>query len=245
MTAASALRVATYNVHGCLGVDGVLAPRRVARVVADLDADVIGLQEVFSGGRVHAASNQLAVLAEATRLTAVAAPASPTATTGYGNALLTRWPVADVAYCDLSVGGREPRGAVEAVLCRGAERIAVVVTHLGLGRGERVRQIRRLLDWLAGRPPLPRIVAGDLNEWNRWSAAWRLLTRSFECTAPVRTFPARRPVFPLDRVLVSAPARLEAATLHRSPLARVASDHLPLVATVRVGGGGSAHHFSP
>lgn len=245
MTAAPALRVATYNVHGCLGVDGVLAPRRIARVVADLDAEVVGLQEIFSGGRTHTASNQLAVLAEATGLTAVAAPANPNAPAGFGNAVLTSWSVDDVAHCDLSVDGREPRGAVEAVLRRGGERVAVVVTHLGLGRGERVRQLRRLLDWLEERPSLPRVVAGDLNEWNRWSAAWRLLARSFECTAPLRTFPTRRPVFPLDRVLVSAPAHLEATTLHRGPVARVASDHLPLVATVRLGPAGAVHHFSP
>jgi endonuclease/exonuclease/phosphatase family metal-dependent hydrolase len=239
------LRVATYNVHGCRGGDGLLAPERIARVVRELEADVVGLQEIFSGGRVHAASNQLAMLAEATGLLAVAAPASPDTTTGYGNGLLTRWPVVDVAVCDLSVERREPRGAVDAVLRRGGEEIAVVVTHLGLGRSERLRQIRRLLAWLEERPASPRVVAGDLNEWNRWSRAWRFLAQAFDGTEPMRTFPAQRPLFPLDRVLAAPPARVEATTLHVSPLARIASDHLPLVATIRLPSAGPDHHFSP
>lgn len=243
--ATTALRVATYNVHGCRGGDGRPAPERIARVVGELEADIVGLQEIFSGGRVHAASNQLAILAEATGLLAVAAPASPGTTTGYGNGLLTRWPVVDVAVCDLSVERREPRGAAEAVLRREGEKIAVVVTHLGLGRGERLHQIRRLLAWLDERPALPRVVAGDLNEWNRWSRAWRLLAQAFDGTEPIRTFPAQRPLFPLDRILAAPPARVEATTLHASPLARVASDHLPLVATIRLPRASSGHHFSP
>jgi endonuclease/exonuclease/phosphatase family metal-dependent hydrolase len=143
--------------------------------------------------------------------------------------------VCEVAHCDLSIDRREPRAALEAVLHRDGTALAVVVTHLGLGRRERLWQIRRLLVWLTHRPSLPRVVVGDLNEWNRWSAAWQLLARAFHGTPPLRTFPTRRPVFPLDRVLVGAPARLEATALHRTPISRVASDHLPVVATVRVG----------
>jgi endonuclease/exonuclease/phosphatase family metal-dependent hydrolase len=233
-TGAPALRVATYNVHGCRGIDGVLAPERVARVVTELDADAIGLQEVFSGGHLGSASDQLALLAEATGLTAVAAPVTRPTSTGYGNALLTRWTVCEVAHCDLSIERREPRAAVEAVLHWNGTPLAVVVTHLGLGRRERVWQIRRLLGWLTNRPALPRVVAGDLNEWNRWSTAWQLLARAFQGTPPLQTFPARRPVFPLDRVLVGPPASLESTALHRTPISRGASDHLPLVATIRV-----------
>jgi endonuclease/exonuclease/phosphatase family metal-dependent hydrolase len=229
-----ALRVATYNVHGCRGIDGRLAPERIGRVVTEIDADAIGLQEVFSGGHLGSLSDQLAVLAETTGLTAVAAPVTRPTSTGYGNALLTRWTVGEVAHCDLTIERREPRGAVEAVLSRDGTAWAVVVTHLGLGRRERLRQIRQLLAWLADRPSLPRVILGDLNEWNRWSAAWQLLARAFHGTPPLWTFPTRRPVFPLDRVLVGAPARLEAAALHRTAISRVASDHLPLVATVRM-----------
>lgn len=229
------MRVLTYNVHGCRGIDGVVAPRRIAAVLRAVDADVVALQEVFSGGRAHGASNQLAMLAEATGLTPVAGPADPASSTGYGNGLLVRHPVMEVAICDLTVTGREPRAAVEAVLRRDGVPAAVVVTHLGLGRRERLTQLGRLLEWIARRPSLPRIVAGDLNEWNRWSGTWRTIERHFDTTAPVRTFPTRRPLFPLDRVLVSRPGRVLTTALHRDLPARVASDHLPVVATVDPG----------
>lgn len=225
------LRIASYNVHACVGLDGRRDVARIVRVIRELRADAIALQEVLADD-AQADADQFALLSEASGLDVIEAPASRAGTTRFGNALLTRLPVLEVRHLDLTVSACEARGAVAADLEHHARRVRVVATHLGLGRSERRQQVDRLLAWIAQesrrRAPTLLVLAGDMNEWLPGATALRRLQRRFGRAPSVRSFPARRPLLRLDRIWAS-PARVlgPVATL-RSPLARIASDHLPV-----------------
>jgi endonuclease/exonuclease/phosphatase family metal-dependent hydrolase len=223
--------VCTWNVHECVGGDGRRDPQRVGSVLEEISADVFGLQEVHSDAGGGGAGDQARFLADAGGLEAVAGPTLRRRGGEYGNLLLTRLPVQSVRRHDLSVPGREPRGAIEVLLGRPGARLRVVVTHLGLRAGERATQARRLLDALgASADDETRVVLGDWNEWLPWRTALRLPRLRFGASPAARTFPARHPVLALDRVWVEPSSRLHRLVVHRSDLATRASDHLPLVA---------------
>ena len=226
------LRLASWNVHRCIGVDGVRDHDRVAAVVRELDADAIVLQEIEAEPTPEAVLDQLLVLADATGLTAVAGTVLTDRRGGYGNALLTRRPVASVRRIDLSISGREPRGAIDVTLALGASFLRIVGTHLGLRAAERRSQLGSLLEKLGPASAEPMVVLGDFNEWLPTSRNLRGLQGRFGRPAAPRTFPSWRPVLALDRIWAEPHAMLHAIGVHRSPLARIASDHLPVWATV-------------
>ncbi len=226
------LRIVSYNVHRWTGTDGRFAPGRIASVLLECDADVAALQEVDGGPPDTPGEAPLDRLARRLGCALVRGPTLEAE--GYGNALLSRLPVRAVRRLDLSVRRREPRGALDVELGRGDRRLRVVATHLGLAWAERRRQVRRLLEAL-GPPDADQVlvVLGDMNEW--WAAGGSLgpLHRAFGRPPAARTFPSRWPLAALDRVWVHPRQRLGRVAAHASPGARVASDHLPLVATLR------------
>lgn len=223
------LRIATYNVHGCVGMDRRRDVDRVADVIDALDADVVGLQEVDCRVRLEDGSTQLERLAARTAMNAVSGPTIVEHHGFYGNALLTRFPIGDVERVDLSVAGREPRGLLEVTLGH-ASRLRVIVTHFGLRGHERRVQVDALLTRLADREPVPVVLLGDFNEWHPRAEALARLHAAFGRTPPVRSFPARWPLLALDRIWVRPHDALEDLTRDDGPLARRASDHLPVVA---------------
>ena len=220
---------ASYNIHIGLGRDGRLAPERIASVVQELKADIIALQEVRLGAKRF---DMPAYLRKATGYQVLAGATIIDPVRGdYGNALLTRQRVKSFCRIDLSVDGREPRGAIDVTLDCGEETLRVVATHLGLRPAERREQVTRLLNVLAEAPAaLPTILLGDLNEWFLWGRPLRWLHRHFEQTPAPATFPSGFPVFALDRIWVKPRHLLRRLFVHASPLAREASDHLPVVA---------------
>ena len=133
------LRIATYNLHGAIGIDGKFAPERIGAVLAEIDADIFALQEVPLGG--SGAPDVLDVLQRMTNLNAVAGPTLDTPERRYGNAVLTRYPVRAVRTLDLSFRSREPRGALDADIDCGGELWRVVATHLWLASSERRAQV--------------------------------------------------------------------------------------------------------
>ncbi len=224
--------VATYNVHRCLGRDGVQDAARIARVIREMDASIVGLQEVESYHAGEPQHHQLTHIVRSTGLIAVAGPAMYRPQAHFGNSLLTRERLLRVERHDLSVSNREPRGAVEAELDAGGIRLRTIVAHLGLATGERWRQARRLLEIVARQPDVPTIVMADFNEWFFCGPPLFWFRSRLGCSRPRRTFPAHFPLLALDRIWASPPARVVATRAHRSPLARLASDHLPLMAVV-------------
>jgi endonuclease/exonuclease/phosphatase family metal-dependent hydrolase len=152
----------------------------------------------------------------------------------YGNAVLSRYPVVALRRIDLSVPPHEPRGALDVVIAVSGRPLRLLATHLGLRPYERRTQIRLLLAALERDRDVPTVLTGDLNEWFLWGRPLRWLHQRFRPTPAPPTFPARRPLFALDRLWADPPAMLERLAVHSSALARVASDHLPLVATLDV-----------
>ena len=228
------LRLASYNLHAGIGVDRRFRPQRLVRVLAEIDAHVVALQEVASPERGFDLGEFIARQGGYRVLHGVTfhRPHGP-----FGNALLTRLPVRASRSLDLSLRGREPRGAVDATLDWQGAPLRVIATHLGLAPRERSWQAQRLLDALAAHAT-PAVLVGDLNEWLPRAASLRLLATRFVLPPPVPSFPAPLPTLALDRILVTREFASCQVAVHASRSARWASDHLPLVAELTLPQGG-------
>jgi endonuclease/exonuclease/phosphatase family metal-dependent hydrolase len=218
----------SYNIHQCIGMDGRRDVERIARVLSSLDAQLIGLQEVGTDFAAGKKSGQMEYLAKATGLQAIAGHTIERQTGPFGNVLLTSWQILESRLLDLSVPGREPRGAIDAHLGLDGETVRVIVTHLGLRAAERRYQVRRILEALSHRPSHFIIVLGDINEWVLRSRPLRWLYGRFGRPPAPRTFPSWCPLFALDRVWVLPRERLREVHVHATPLSCIASDHLPV-----------------
>ena len=224
------LRVATYNIHRCIGRDGVEDCRRIGAVLGEMAADIVALQEVASLSDRR--GDMLAYLAGITGTTAIEGFTLTTENSRYGNALLSGVPIASVKRIDISVEGREPRGVIEVVVDRYSPTVHLWTTHLGLRVRERHSQINTLLKIIAAAEAETSILFGDFNEWLPWGRTLRALHRWFAPTQSPATFPSRLPLLKLDRIWVRPSDNRSTIRAHASELSRVASDHLPLVADI-------------
>ena len=225
-----ALRIATYNIHRCIGRDGIENPQRIAAVLRAMDADLVALQEVAFDPDVP--GNRLQFLAETIGAQAIPGPTLLEGKGRYGNALLSRRTIRTVRRIDISVPNREPRGVIEILLDIEQKTVLVVATHLGLLPGERRIQMNRIVALLESASADVVILMGDFNEWYRWGGALRCLQRLFDPLPAPATFPSRYPFLALDRIWVRPAGRLTTAKVFRGASARIASDHLPLMAQV-------------
>lgn len=226
--------VASYNIHRCIGLDARHDPERIARVIDELDTDVIGLQEVESHFGGTPDMHQLNFLSEETGFTAIAGSTILRADSHYGNALLTRHAVREVRSLDLSVAHREPRGILDVDLDVHGQRVRVLVTHLGLGPRERRRQAGKLLQLVAAHGDELVVVLSDFNEWFPWGKPLRWMHARLGRPPAPNTFPAKWPVIALDRIWTAPRRNLVSVCAHDTPLSRVASDHLPLRAVIEL-----------
>lgn len=226
------ITLATYNIHSCVGRDRRYTPERTLAVLRELDCDVIALQELQ--WQPEEALDLLYHLGAELGLQAIAGPTVLRHTGHYGNALLTRLPLQDVQQVDLSLPGHEPRGALDVTLTGAWGELRVIATHLGLRPWERRHQIKRLLARCPRRCDTPMVLMGDLNEWFMWGRPLRWIHDHFGEAPALNTFPSGHPVFALDRIWVQPTHLLRTLRVHRSALARVASDHLPLCAELNL-----------
>jgi endonuclease/exonuclease/phosphatase family metal-dependent hydrolase len=238
-------RVATYNTHKCRGMDGRIRPQRVAEVLRELEADVIALQEVvsLSGGKKE--QNQAQYLADATGFEFRIGETRKLWGAAYGNVLLSRFPVKQVEVYDLTASRREPRGCIRCDIEIAPNKIVHVFNiHLGTGYLERRKQAQLLMARDILRSPRlkhPRLVVGDFNEWTRGLVS-RSLQNEFESVdiemhlRRKRTYPGVLPIMHLDHMYFDRELALQEFLLHRSRMALMASDHLPLLAEFRLGG---------
>ncbi len=236
------LKILSYNVHSCVGTDRKLDPARVADVIAALEPDVIGLQEVDVGRSRTGGIDQAQVLASLLRMDYHFHPALTLEEERYGDAILTTLP-ARMVKADVLPSHGEQRGALCIEVNVGEHVVQVVNTHLGLRSRDRRVQINALLgsDWLAHPEwqAKPRILIGDLNStpltrtYKRVASAYRDAHAAAH-QSPKATFPSRFPLLRLDHVFLSEQVRAVEARVVSTPLSRLASDHLPLLVTVEI-----------
>jgi len=218
------LRIASYNVHGCRGTDGKKDAQRIVQVIEELGCDTIGLQEV---------DYRLDYIAQKLGMQAIPGLTLARHDGPFGNALLTRRKVLDVRRLGFTYSRREPRNALDVDLEVNGETVRVIVTHLGLWPAERRYQVKKILELVRATPSYERvIVLGDINEWLPLGRPLRWMNALFGRCPAERSFPSRWPVVALDRVWVRPRHALLALKAHRTPLAALASDHLPVKAII-------------
>ncbi len=234
-----ALRIATYNVHRCRGLDGRTRPDRIAAVLRAVDADIVALQEVVgpgpnSGG--HAED-----LGAALGMGWVMAPARQLRGRQFGNAVLSKRPIAHHVEHDLSWKTCEARRLQRADIDVDGGVLHIYNVHLGTAILERRHQAQRLATIVSDRHlGGAKLVLGDFNEWMRGFAT-TLLSEKLNSVdlrdfmKRRRTYPGLFPVLHLDHIYYAGRVEIVGIHVPRTRLSLVASDHLPLVADVRVG----------
>jgi endonuclease/exonuclease/phosphatase family metal-dependent hydrolase len=227
------LRVASYNVHKCVGTDRRFDPARIAAVIAELGADVVALQEADRRFGRRTGLLDAAALEAETGLHPLPVSVLEDGHGWHGNALLVRRGT-PARLRRLALPGAEPRGAVIAELMLPAGPLRVVAAHFGLLHRSRTWQARAIVEALEDGPFMPTLLMGDLNEWRpgRRSSLGALVPMFGDVSASPPSFPSRLPMLALDRILGWPRGLLGPVQVHDTPLARVASDHLPLTATV-------------
>jgi endonuclease/exonuclease/phosphatase family metal-dependent hydrolase len=229
------LTFASYNIHKAVGLDRRRDPERIIAVLREIDADVIALQEADRRFGRRASALPLSAIEQHTNYKPVPIKGRPDSIGWHGNAILVRrdMVVADSAAVPLPTV--EPRGAIRADLLVGGRRLRVVGMHLdlsGLRRRQQVRSILHHLDQCHG--AFPSVLMGDMNEWSRQGGALREFGRDWRVLACGRSFPSRRPLAQLDRIVISPDWKVEETRVHHSLLASRGSDHLPAVARLEL-----------
>jgi endonuclease/exonuclease/phosphatase family metal-dependent hydrolase len=226
------LRVATYNVHACIGADGRHDPDRVANVISELNADIVALQEFTYPASVALETRSPVVLTTLDRYECALGPTRQSLTQCFGNALFTRHPIVEVHRIDLSMERREPRGALAATVDVGGALIHVLAAHLGLRVHERRFQVRQILDYLDSVRNTVSVVLGDFNDWLPGRSVVHVLDHRLGRPPRPASFPVFWPFMSLDRIWVHPAQALRRIFIHATPAARVASDHFPVVAEI-------------
>lgn len=238
------LRVVTYNIHSCLGIDGKRLPERIAQVLASLQPDIVALQEVDVNRARSGHLDQAHQIAHHLEMAWLFHPAFQVAEEQYGNAVLSHLPLRLVKAGPLPRPGRlEPRGVLWAEIDWRGIRLQVFNTHFGLSPAERELQLKALLgpDWL-GHPACqgPVILCGDLNAPPRSSLYRHLGAHLTDAAAAAHhrrlrgTFPSRFPLVRLDHIFVGPGIQAIRAEVASGALCRRASDHLLMLVELGV-----------
>ncbi len=235
-------RITTYNIHKCRGLDRRVRPQRILDVLVETKPDVIALQEVVGMDEPERERNQVRAIAEALGFDFCIGENRRLHGGAYGNAVLSRLPIAAEENHDITWKKSEPRGCLEVRLnVGGVYQLRLFNVHLGTSFFERRYQAKRLLEVVDhhNSESSPRLVLGDFNEWPRGLAS-HLLENHFQTAEPetrffrVRSYPGILPLAHVDHIYYDAPLQLVSVRIHRSRLAFIASDHLPVVAEFRV-----------
>jgi endonuclease/exonuclease/phosphatase family metal-dependent hydrolase len=233
------VRVATYNIHRGRGLDGRTQISRIAAVLASIDADIVALQEVVGASPLR--PGQAAELGAALGMGWVMAPTRHLRTALFGNVVLSRFPVRQHMQYDLTWKTCEPRACQRVDVEIDEHTLHFYNVHLGTSLLERRHQAARLATLVHDRRVLgPKIVLGDFNEWARGLATDVLGQRlqSVDLRAHLRrrrTYPGFFPILHLDHIYFEGQVEVLRVALPKDRMAKMASDHLPLVADLRIG----------
>jgi endonuclease/exonuclease/phosphatase family metal-dependent hydrolase len=237
----------TYNVHSCIGMDGQISPLRIAEVIDRCHPDVVALQELDTGLVRTDRIDQAHLIAMTLEMSFHFHSSIQVEEGGYGNAVLSRTPVRLVKAGALPTEPLQPfferRGAVWIEVELEGRKVQVVATHFGLDRRERICQAESITgpEWL-GHPECraPAVLCGDFNTLPG-SSAYRRITRQLcdvEKGRRVRrlkgTWPVQLPLLRIDHLFITPDLKVQSIAIPRTPLTRLASDHLPLVVTLEL-----------
>lgn len=226
------LRLASYNVHKCLGTDRRRSAHRIIDVLNSLSADIIALQEVDHRISPRRAALPHALLAATTDFADPRFALNGISLGWHGQTILVRNGITIERTARIDLPGLEPRGAVMADLATDAGPLRVVGVHLGLVRRYRLLQMAAIrAACTAAADTRPTVILGDFNEWSSRGGV-APLAGAFRIHAPGRSYPSFRPVAALDRIALDRSLHLRDAGVWATPLARVASDHLPIWADI-------------
>jgi endonuclease/exonuclease/phosphatase family metal-dependent hydrolase len=233
------LRIATYNIHRCRGMDRRVVPARIIEVLREIDADVIALQEVVGAG--PAGAGQAEEIGASLGMGWVMNSVRTLRQHQFGNVVLSRYPIVHHSQYDLSWRTCEARNCQRADLDLGGQVLHVYNVHLGTAVLERRYQAGRLASFVHDRRVTgPKVILGDFNEWLR-GLATRTLSSLFESVDIAahlkrrRTYPGLFPVVHLDHIYYEGRVEVTSVEMPRTRKALIASDHLPLVANFRIG----------
>jgi endonuclease/exonuclease/phosphatase family metal-dependent hydrolase len=241
------LRIMTYNIHSCIGMDGKISPQRIARVIAQHAPDIVALQELDVGQTRSNGVDQAHVIAQLLDMKVHFLPTMHLEKGQYGNAILTRYPMRLVRAEKLpGLPGKahlEPRGAIWVAIKVNGTEFQIINTHLGLRPKERKVQAEALIkkDWLS-HPDCrgPVILCGDFNALP-YSLVWRRFRRrlpdaqlTLNNHRPKKTLFGRYPLARIDHVFVNPGLDVADIEVPSTALTRVASDHLPLIVDVYI-----------
>ncbi len=230
------MRLVTYNIHkGIGGSDRRYDLDRIVEVLVGLNADFLCLQEVTLDLPRTQRHDQAGILDQRfDGMQSIFQQNVKWKVGGYGNMLISRWPMVEHHRVSLRFRERKPRGAQWAIVQTPAGSIRLVNWHLGLSQIERQWQVDHLLRQkrFGETHSMPSLIAGDFNDWRNLLGKTVLEPGGFKPVASppshFRSFPAVLPVMSLDKVFVRGPIEVTAAHVVRTKLARQASDHLPL-----------------
>ena len=235
-------RITTYNIHKCRGLDRRVSPRRIVQVLKETESDIIALQEVVGMDEGELERNQVRSIAEALGFDFRIGENRRLYGGAYGNAVLTRLPIVEQHNHDITLHKKESRGCLEVILALGGQQpntppLRIYNVHLGTGFFERRYQATRLIEVLGDHSDRerPRLLLGDFNEWPRGLVS-SLLGKHFNTAEPRRrlgrawTYPGILPLAHVDHIYYDSPLEVKSVAVHRSRLALIASDHLPIVA---------------
>jgi endonuclease/exonuclease/phosphatase family metal-dependent hydrolase len=236
------MRLLSYNIHkGIGGSDRRYRLQRILDVLRAEEPDLVCLQEVDFNVKRSNFDNQPAILTDGLRAGSSLYQLNVSHRDGgYGNLILSRWPIRQQHHVSLRLHRRKPRGAQIVVIDTPEGALRLVNWHLGLAEKERRWQVAHLLHHplFTALDALPTLIAGDYNDWRNTLGKHRFEQHCFEqVTAPIqnyRSFPAFLPLASLDKVYQRGPLRVEEAVIVRHHLARKASDHLPLCVDFRL-----------
>jgi endonuclease/exonuclease/phosphatase family metal-dependent hydrolase len=234
------LRIATYNIHRCRGMDRRVVPPRIIEVLREIDADVLALQEVIGAG--PAGAGQAEEIGAALGMGWVMTCVRTLRQHQFGNVVMSRLPIVHHSQYELTWRTCEPRACQRADLALGSGQVLHIYNvHLGTAVLERRYQAGRLAAFVHDRRVTgPKVILGDFNEWMRGLATKTLssLFESIDIGAHLkrrRTYPGLFPVVHLDHIYYEGKVEVVSVEMPRTRKALMASDHLPLVANLRVG----------
>lgn len=221
------LRVASYNIRKCIGLDRRRVPERVLGVISGLDADIVALQEADKrlGNRPAALPHRL--IEHESDFEPVSVALNDESLGWHGNAILVKKGAKVTKKARLDLPGLEPRGAALAEIHHKGREIRIVATHLGLMRRHRQAQLAEIRADIENRPKMATIILGDFNEWSD-TGGLDHLRHDYTVHTPGRSFHAARPIAALDRIAANRSLELADGGVHQKGAALKASDHLPV-----------------